>query len=72
MTSFTSEDRKAAEEQFILQRDRITVKFLNLMDDCYALGKECDDPDVYFQLKLVANEIAKIGNNYYDLKLRKE
>jgi hypothetical protein len=64
MTSFTTEDRMAAEATEKFKNDRVTVMFLNLIDDCHRTAARVD-ADTALQLKLVANRIAEIGNKHY-------
>jgi hypothetical protein len=47
-----------------IKHDRITVMFLNLIDDCHRTAARVD-PETALQLKLVANRIAEIGNEHY-------
>jgi hypothetical protein len=64
MTSFTTEDRLAAESTEKIKKDRVTVMFLNLIDDCHRTAARVD-PETAIQLKLVASRIAEIGNTHY-------
>jgi hypothetical protein len=72
MTSFTTEDRIAAENTSITDY-RTQIGFSNLISDCYKLGKRCNNFDFELRLKNVANTIAEIGNEYNEyLKANKE
>lgn len=63
MTSFTTDDRISAQSVSIPEY-RTQIGFSNLIDDCYKLGKRCNNFDLELRLKIVANTIAEIGNDY--------
>lgn len=66
MTTFTTEDRESATPKENIPRSRIIIKLMNIADDCHRAIKELKDPELELRLKLVANDVAKILNDFHD------
>lgn len=66
MTTFTTEDRICAEPKENIPRSRTIIKLMNIADDCHRAIKDLKDPDLEMRLKLVANLVAGILNDYHD------
>jgi hypothetical protein len=49
-----------------LVKDRTIIKLINIADDCHRAVKDLNDPDLEMRLKLVANLVAGILNDYKD------
>jgi hypothetical protein len=49
-----------------MMKDRTIIKLMNIADDCHRAIKDLNDPDLEMRLKLVANLVAGILNDYKD------
>ena len=49
-----------------IPRSRIIIKLMNITDDCHRAIKELKDPDLEMRLKLVANLVAGILNDFHE------
>jgi hypothetical protein len=68
MTTFTTEDRLSAMPKDDIPKGRTIIKLMNIADDCHRAIKDLKDPDLEMRLKLVANLVAGILNDYHDRK----
>ena len=66
MTTFTTEDRISSMPRENIPRSRTIIKLMNIADDCHRTVKDLKDPDLAMRLKLVANLVAGILNDYHD------
>jgi hypothetical protein len=66
MTTFTTEDRISSMPSENIPRSRTIIKLMNIADDCHRTVKDLKDPDLEMRLKLVANLVAGILNDYHD------
>ena len=66
MTTFTTEDRNSSMPSENIPRSRTIIKLMNIADDCHRTVKDLKDPDLAMRLKLVANLVAGILNDYHD------
>ena len=66
MTTFTTEDRISSMPSENIPRSRTIIKLMNIADDCHRTVKDLKDPDLAMRLKLVANLVAGILNDYHD------
>jgi hypothetical protein len=65
MTTFTTEDRISSMPRENIPRSRTIIKLMNIADDCHRTVKDLKDPDLAMRLKLVANLVAGILNDYH-------
>jgi hypothetical protein len=66
MTTFTTEDRLRAMPRDNISNSRNIIKLMNIIEDCHRAAKDLREPDLEIRLKLAANTVAGILNDYHD------
>jgi hypothetical protein len=75
MTTFTSEDRLSAQENYQYTSDisqGIFSRISEVILEIHSIASQADNFETILKLRLVADDLAKIGNEYYELKNKSE
>lgn len=75
MTSFTTEDRLAAQAQPQYNSEdgrAIFSRITEVILEIHSIASQADNFETILKLRLVADQLAKIGNDYYELKNKSE
>ena len=75
MTSFTTEDRLAAQAQpqYTSELGReIFSRITEVILEIHSIASQADNFETTMKLRLLADGLATIGNDYYELKNKSE